>query len=152
MEVSWFKSHKAFDLIEESKLIINSQWPSVQAFNGKMKKCCDYHWIESLKKYIAAVTYKWQSRSFTQRYSYNLNCVLSLHYFKVTETDIRNFSRRKCSRSLVENKNFGLIWEVVAKLEYWYFVERCKMPISSLTQWGEVLWMTNIFGNFVKKP
>ena len=37
---------------------------------------------------------------------------------KVTATDMRYFTRRKFSRSLVHKRNFGLIWEVVFNLEY----------------------------------
>ena len=43
---------------------------------------------------------------------------------KVAATDMRYFTRSKCSRSLVRKKNFGLMWQVVFKLGYVFCQER----------------------------
>ena len=64
--------------------------------------------------------------------------VLCEKTFKVTLTDATYFTRIKFLKSLVQKKHFGLIWQVVFKLEYLYCQERLDNYFEFEGTWQEV--------------
>ena len=71
--------------------------------------------------------------------------------FKVAATDMKYFARSKFSRSLVYKRNFSLIWLVVFKLGYVFFVNRGRILLLSLSELGEKSQATVILSKFVNK-
>ena len=67
---------------------------------------------------------------------------------KDAATDMRYFARSKFSRSLVHQKNFSLICQVVFKLGYVYG----RIPPMSLSELGEKSRATIIVDKFANNP
>ena len=69
---------------------------------------------------------------------------------KTAAPDTKYFVRSRFSRSLVQKKNFGLIWQVVFKLNT-FFVKGGRIPLLSLIEVDEKYRATNFLGDFVNK-
>ena len=69
---------------------------------------------------------------------------------KTAAPDTKYFVRSRFSRSLVQKKNFGLIWQVVFKLNT-FFVKGGRIPLLSLIEVDEKSRATNFLGDFVNK-
>ena len=68
---------------------------------------------------------------------------------KVAATDMRYFAKSTFFGSLAHKKNFGLIWQVLFKLGYFF----CQgTPLLSLNELEEKLRATIIIGKSVNKP
>ena len=76
--------------------------------------------------------------------------MVPIDFIKAAATGMRYFARSKFFGSLVHNKNFGLIWQVVLKLRYLFCQGR--LPLLSLNELGKKSQTTIILGKFVNKP
>ena len=70
---------------------------------------------------------------------------------KVAAKNMRYLARIKFSRSLGHKKMFGLIWQVVFKLEYLFF-QMGRTYLLSLNELSEKSRATIILRNFGNKP
>ena len=91
-------------------------------------------------------------RLYSRKYTVAVNEELSqFHGIKVTATDLRYLARCKISRSLVRKKTFGLIRQVVFKLEYLF--SQGREDTSIIFEWTpQESRTTIILDNFVNKP
>ena len=91
-------------------------------------------------------------RLYSRKYTVAVNEELSQsHGIKVTATDLRYLARCKISRSLVRKKTFGLIRQVVFKLEYLF--SQGREDTSIIFEWTpQESRTTIILDNFVNKP